>query len=139
MTPQKQRVLVLGLIIVGIVIVGFFGFRTLRAFREVRGHRPPPPFSPAGAQGAETDVELIRDWMTIPFIAHTYRVHPKLLFDAIGIPPKDNEEKSLKQLNEEFYPNEDSVVMVKIKAAVLANQLPVVPTSPSAPTASSAP
>ena len=139
MTPQKQRALVLGLIIVGIVIVGFFGLRTLRAFREFRGHRPPPPFGPADSQETVTDVELIRDWMTIPFIAHTYRVHPKVLFEAVGIPARDNDEKSLEQLNKEYFPNEDGIVMAKIKAAVLANQPPVLPTLPSAPTAPSAP
>lgn len=139
MTPQKQRALVLGLIIVGIVIVGFFGLRTLRAFREFRGHRPPPPFGPADSQEAVTDVELIRDWMTIPFIAHTYRVHPKILFEAVGIPSRDNDEKSLKQLNEEYFPNEDGIVIAKVKAAILANQPPVLPTLPSVPTAPSAP
>ena len=139
MTPKKQRALVIGLIAIGILIVGFFGLRTARAFREFRGHRPPPPFAPADAQEVETDVELIRDWMTIPFVAHTYHVPPKFLFEAVGINPRGNDEKSLAQLNEEFFPNEDGIVMTKVKAAVLENQPPAIPTSPSVPTAPSAP
>ena len=39
----KQRAFVISLILIGLVIVGFFGLRTARAFREFRGHHPPPP------------------------------------------------------------------------------------------------
>lgn len=139
MTPARQRALVTGLIVLGVLIIGFFGLRTVRAFREFRGHRPPHPFSPEDNQPFQTDVELIREWMTIPFIAHTYHVSPKVLFDAVGVSPKDNNEKSLEQLNEEYFPGENGVVMEKVKAAVRANQPPITPTLPSVPTRSSAP
>jgi hypothetical protein len=90
MTPKMQRALVTTLIILGVMFVGFFGLRTLRAFKEFRGHRPPPPFGPADfQQEAETDVELIRDWMTIPYIARMYQVPPKILFEALDIPHRD--------------------------------------------------
>lgn len=140
MNPKTQRALVIALIVLGVVTVGFFGLRTLRAFKEFRGHRPPPPFGPADAQQeAATDVELIRDWMTIPYIARMYQVPPPMLFDAIGIHRKGNEDKSLKQLNEEYFPSEDGLVMEKVKAAILANQPPATPTLPPVPTAPSAP
>src|SRR6185503_20976703 len=87
MTASRQRALITILIVIGSVIVGFFGWRTLHAFREFRGHRPPPPFAPDAAQ-VETDVELIRDWMTISYISRTYEVPPKILFDALGIPSR---------------------------------------------------
>src|ERR1039457_4449646 len=32
--------------------------------------------------------EALRPWMTIPYIAGSHRVPPKLLYDAIGIPPE---------------------------------------------------
>lgn len=140
MNPKTQRALVIALIVLGVMFVGFFGLRTLHAFREFRGHRPPPPFgSQPFQQAAETDVELIRDWMTIPYIARMYQVPPPMLFDAIGIEHKGNEEKSLKQLNDEFFPAEDGVVMEKVKAAILAIQPPPTPTPPPVPTAPSAP
>src|SRR5215213_1896399 len=78
MTPNKQRVLVTSLIIFGIMIVGFFGLRTFHAFREFRGHRPPPPFK---TEQPETDVELIRDWMTVPFTARMYHVPVSIIFE----------------------------------------------------------
>lgn len=115
----KQRALVISLILIGLVIVGFFGLRTVRAFREFRGHRPPPPFD---VQPVETDVSLIRDWMTVPFISKMYLVPPRMLFKAADIPEHGNKEKSLKQLNDEYYPEEEGIVLEKIKAVVLENQ-----------------
>jgi hypothetical protein len=128
----KQRALVLGLILVGLIIVGIFGLRTLRTIREFRGHRPPPLLAPE-AQEIETDVSLIRDWMTIPFIAKIYHVPPPVLFEALDIPQHRNREKSLEQLNEEYYPEADGIVLEKVKAAILANQPPLTPTVPGTP------
>ncbi len=125
----KQRTLVVGLILLGLVVVVFFGLRTVRAFRQFHGHRPPPPFN----EHVETDVELIRDWMTIPFIAKMYHVPPPVLFDSLGIRELGNKQKSLKQLNEEYYPQAEGVVLEKIKATVLANQPPQIQAIPNTP------
>lgn len=133
MTPARQRALVLMLIGVGVLIVGVFGLRTIRAFREFGGHRP-PPFAPAGdAQAAETNVELIRDWMTIGFISHTYRMPPRLLYDTLEISPNGNEKKSLKELNDEYFPELPGHVLTMVKATIQANLPP--PTALPADTA----
>lgn len=112
-------------------MAGFFGMRAFRAFGEFRRHGP-PPFPPGveafDNQPAETDVELIRDWMTVPYIARTYRVHPKVIFDALAVPPKGNEEKSLLQLNDEFLPQSPGLVIELVKAVIRANQ--PAPTAP---------
>jgi len=126
----KQRALVIGLILVGLVIAGFFGMRTVRAFRQFHGHRPPPPFA---TQHVETDVSLIRDWMTIPFISKMYHVPPRVLFDVLAIPEQKNKEKSLKQLNDEYYPQTEGIVLEKVKAVILANQPAPTPTVPDTP------
>jgi hypothetical protein len=125
MTSSRLRPLIFVLILMGALIVGFFGLRTLHAFREFRGHRPPPPPSAADAESVETDAELIREWMTIPFISKMYHVPPNVLFEALGIPANRNREKSLKQLNKEYFPGAEGMVLEKIKATVLtalANQ-----------------
>jgi len=132
----KQRNFVNGLIILGLMFVVFFGLRTVRAFREFRQHRPPPPFA---TEQIETDVSLIRDWMTIPFISKMYHVKPHILFEALEIPEQENREKSLRQLNEEFYPQAEGIVIEKIKTAVqaaIANRPPlpqIVPDTPVGP------
>lgn len=123
-TNPKQRDVVVGLIIIGLLIIIFFGLRTARAFRQFHGHRPPPPFA---TESVETDPDLIRDWMTIPFISKMYHVRPDILFKALGIPEQENREKSLKQLNEEYFPEAHGVVLEKIKAAVLAALPPPAP------------
>ena len=121
MTTSGQRTLITILIVIGSVVAGFFGLRALRAFNEVREHRPPPPFAPDAAQ-VETNVELIRDWMTISYISRTYDVPPKILFDALGIPSRGNEEKSLAQLNEKYSPEIPGIVAEVVKATILIRQ-----------------
>ncbi|HSO10733.1 MAG TPA: hypothetical protein VLT51_00040 [Anaerolineales bacterium] len=133
MSKKVQHAIILGLIFVGVLIVFFFGLRAFFAFREFRRHGLPPHFAPAEAQAAETDVELIRDWMTIPYISRAYHVHPKILFDALGITPRGNEEKNLAQLNEEFFPDTPGIVIESVKAAILANQPPPTPIIPANP------
>lgn len=113
----RQKNFVTGLIILGLIFVIFFGLRTARAFREFRDHRPPPPFD---TEHIETDVNLIRDWMTIPFISKMYHVKPHLLFEALEIPEQENRDKSLRQLNEEYYPEAEGIVIEKVRASVQA-------------------
>lgn len=137
MTPTRIRTLIFVLIFIGGMIVGFFGLRALRAFREFDRHRPPPPPSAADAEREqiETDVNLIREWMTIPFISKMYHVPANVLFDALGIPANKNREKSLKRLNREYFPREDGIVLDKIKAAVLVNQPQQMQENPQTPVA----
>jgi hypothetical protein len=127
---SKRRVLTISLIAIGILTVGFFGLRTVRAIRQFHGHPPPPPFA---TEHVETDVNLIRDWMTVPFVSKMYHVRQHILFDSLGIPEHGNKEKSLKQLNEEYYPQAEGFVLEKIKAAILANQPQEIQTVPNTP------
>lgn len=133
----KQRVLVIGLIIFGILFTIFFGMRAFHAFKKIDGHRPPPPGK------VETDVELIRDWMTVSFVARMYRVPEKDIFDALNVPPQGKHEKSLKDLSKDYYPDKDGYVMDTVKATILAHQPPPTPDSApetiSPPTATVAP
>lgn len=124
---NKQRTLILVLVAAGAIIVGLFGLRTFRVWRELREHRPPPGF-PEVSDQIETDVELIRDWMTIPFIARLYGVPPTVLYKALDISPPGNQDKSLTQLNEEYFPGTPGIVETKIKATVLENLPPPLPT-----------
>jgi len=121
----KQRALVIGLIVLGILFTIFFGMRAFHAYKKFGGHRPPPPGK------VETDVELVRDWMPIPFISRMYRVPEKNIFDALKIPPLGNHNKSLKDLNRKYYPNQDGFVLSTVKATLLAFQQPTPTTDAS--------
>jgi hypothetical protein len=139
MTPFLQRVLVSALIIFGIWIAAFFGLRTFHSFREVREHRPPPP--PFKTEQPETNVNLIEDWMTIPFIGKMYHIHPEILFEALGIPGEANKEKSIKQISEKYFSDQPDFVLELIKTTVQANLPPatVVPAFTAVPPASALP
>ncbi len=126
-TTKKQHALVIGLIVLGILFTAFFGMRAFHAYKKFNGHRPPPPGKPGKV---ETDVELIRGWMTVSFIAELYAVPEEPVFDALNIPLQGNREKSLKDLNREYYPDEDGIVLEKIKAAVTKLQSPPTPVTP---------
>lgn len=126
---RKQRALVIGLIVVGIVFTAFFGMRVLHAFRKFNGHRPPP------LGKVETDVELIRDWMTIPFVSRMYHVPDEVIFEALEISPKNNRDKSLTDLNQEYYPDADGFVVDLVKTTILAHPASRPPTPDSVPSA----
>ncbi len=127
MSPKIQRLLITALIILGVLFVGFFGMRAFRAVRHIReggfapGKPPPAP--------SETDVELIRDWMTIPYVAKTYGAPDRMLFKELKIPDQDNREKSLKELNDEYFPDQAGYVLEEVKKAIADHRPPAPPTA----------
>jgi hypothetical protein len=125
---SKQRIFFIALSILGVMLILFFGLRALRAFKKFDGHRPPPM-----AEELQSDVNDIEDWMTIPFISHNYGMPPEILFDALNINGKENHKKSLKQLNDEFYSEQDGYVIETVRATILAHQPPLTPILPDTP------
>ena len=107
MTPAKQKLLISGLIVLGVLIVAFFGVRAVRAFT------------------------LIRDWMTISYISKAYGVPDRMLFKELKIPDKGNSEKSLKVLNDEFFPAQAGYVLETVKQAISEHRPPTPPTAPA--------
>lgn len=131
---MKKKITAGLLIGLGFVIVLLFGFRLMRALRHWGMPGRPQPHATL------SDVELIRDWMPIPYIARTYGVPVDMLFDALQIPEKDNRKKSLEQLNSEFFPDQPGFVIAQVRQSIRAFQdrapQPGIPEfSPIAPTA----
>lgn len=83
---RHRRWLIVGLVLLALIGAVAAGRSATRMFR--RG--PPPP--------RQTDVSLIAGWMTVPYVARTYRVPPGELFAAIGIEPRGNDRKSIDEL-----------------------------------------
>ena len=121
----KQRILIIALIVLGIAIMLFFGLRALHAFRRIHEggfglrSRPTP---------SETVIELICGWMTIPYISRTYAVPGKFLFRELQIPEDGNQNKSLEELNNEYYPTQPDFVLKKVKDLISSHQPPPPPT-----------
>ncbi len=89
----KERILIIALIILGIALIGFFGARAMRSYVRLQQ---------TGLSTGATDVEAIRGWMTIPYIAHACNVPEDALFEALGIPEAGNEKQSIMQLARKY-------------------------------------
>lgn len=120
---SKQRAVIIGLTILGCLLILFFGLRSLRAFQKFDGHGPREDFP----NKIETDVERVREWMTIPFISRMYGVPEPILYEALEIPSDGNNKKSLEDLNKEYFPETDGIVIQIVKTTLLANQTPPTP------------
>jgi hypothetical protein len=118
MAPSDKRVpsrsrweqrLTVGLIILGLVLIGFFGFRAMRSFLRLQL---------TGLEPGVTDVELIRGWMTVPYIATAYGAPEAYIFEQIGVPPQGNQTKSLRHLNTDYFNGEPEAILTAVKAAI---------------------
>jgi hypothetical protein len=108
--PSTGRRILLAVILVGIVLALFFGFRTVRGF--IRIHRE-------GLRPIETNVENIRGWMTVDYISRVYRVPENDLFQMIGVPPNTNPRSSLADLNRIHFYGQPGVVLENVKKGIL--------------------
>ena len=79
---QWLAILVLALVL---LITGLFAVRTVRRAVYWRLHRD----------------EVIRPWMSLPYIAHSYRVPPHVLYEALGIEPRLHDRKPIKEIARE--------------------------------------
>ena len=104
-----EKRLTTGLIILGLILILFFGFRAVRSFLRIQF---------TGLEPGVTDVELIRGWMTIPYIATAYGVPEEYIFEQIGVPQADNQAESLRRLNFDYFEGEPEAILEAVKAAI---------------------
>ncbi len=79
---QWFAVVVLALVL---LMTSLFAIRTVRHAIYWRLHRD----------------EAIRPWMSVPYIAHSYRLPPHVLFEALGIPPQPPDRRPIKEIARE--------------------------------------
>jgi hypothetical protein len=106
---RGEHWLTIGLIILGLILMGFFGFRAMRSFLRIQF---------TGLEPGVTDVELIRGWMTVPYIATAYGVPEAYIFEQIGVPLQDNQAKSLRRLTADYIDGEPGALLSSVKAAI---------------------
>jgi hypothetical protein len=113
-TPSRWwRVAAIGLILLGLLLVGWFGLRAMRSAIRIQQ---------SGLKPGVTDIAAIRGWMTLPYIAKAYRVPEDYLFEQIGLPQAGNRQKSLGQLNREYVPGAPGAVLSAAQAAIMRYQ-----------------
>lgn len=67
-SKRRQQILLLSGLLIALCITVFFGVRAYHRFSR------PPSNDP------------IREWMSIPYIVHAYRMPPPVLLEALGLP-----------------------------------------------------
>lgn len=72
--------LLIGLFLVALFAAGFFGFRAVR--RAIHWNIP-------------KDV-AIKPWMSVPYVAHSYHLPPRILFEAVGLEPTPHDKRPLR-------------------------------------------
>jgi hypothetical protein len=81
-TEQSGRLewlIILGFIL-SVVLVGVFIVRSFHVASTLRQD------------------ETIRPWMTVPYVAHSYRVSSSILYQALGLPPRPHDRRPLAQI-----------------------------------------
>ena len=124
-TPPAPRrhVLIAALLIVGLGLIVFFGARAAHDFARFQQARHVPTL---------VDVEDIRGWMTLPYIARAYRVPERVLFAALDIPEAGNQHLSVQQLAKKY--GRDSLETRRaLQQAILRYQRTPTPGSGGAP------
>ncbi len=74
------------ILVVGIALIALFGIRMLNQLDYSRK-----------VQSGEIQVETLRGWMTLPYIARTYGVEETTLRTALGVAAQGNSERSLRE------------------------------------------
>ncbi len=117
--------LVVVLIIAGVGLTLYYGGRFLSSIEQLRH---------VGLRPGQTDTSLIREWMTVPYIARAYRVPENDLWQGLGIPEQGNRHKNLRALDREYASGKQGVVIDKVRAIIQDYQSSHSPTpSPAIP------
>src|SRR2546423_11499498 len=91
-----KKWIVVGAFALVVLATGVFAVRTVRRAIYWRAHRD----------------EVIRPWMSIPYIAHSYRLPPHVLYQSLGISPQQHDRRPLRQIAREQNRTVDEVISV---------------------------
>lgn len=113
----KSKNLAAFLVVLGIGLTLFFGWRAFHAFRQM------PPFPPRPPKPIE-DQDAIRPWMNLKYISKVYGVPTEYFAEYLGLAPKsDKGHQSLEELNEELNlgtaENGELVIIQRLDQAIL--------------------
>ena len=105
MTLLRRRPLLIAGIVVALLVVLVFGAQAAwRLGRRLMGPPPPP---------RQTDVSLIADWMSVPYVGRAYRVPEPELYRALGLEPEGRGRREpLREIAQETGRSSDEVLAV---------------------------
>lgn len=87
MNKDRYRVLLLaisiGCLLLAIVL-------SIRLYHQVKGSPPPIP--------KQTNISYIQPWMTVPHIAHVYKIPPEVLFQQLHLDKVQYRNKNISEI-----------------------------------------
>ena len=115
-------------VLIGLVVVILVGGRAAwRLSYRLLGPPPPP---------RQTDVSLIADWMSVPYISRAYRVPEQELYRALGVGREGRRMRHLRDIAEETGRTPDETVLLvreTVQAWQAAHPGPPMPPGASPP------
>ena len=118
----SPKVILIILLIVGLILAGFFATRAFHGFQRVRGLK---------FGGGESNVELIRGWMTVDYIAKMYHVPPDVVLSPLNLADAGNGNRSIGSLIRSTGTTDPDGMLEKVKASInVFQQKDMIPTPP---------
>src|SRR5437667_8541212 len=94
-TGRQKWIVVVAFTLV-VLATGVFAVRTVRRAMYWRVHRD----------------EVIRPWMSVPYVAHSYRVPPPILYEALHISPLLHDRRPIRDIAQQQNRPVDEVISV---------------------------
>jgi hypothetical protein len=101
----KQWTAIAALVVV-VLLTSVFAVRTFRRAIYWRMHRD----------------EVIRPWMSLPYVAHSYQVPPHVLYDALKVEHPPHDRRPLRQIAKEQNRPVNDVIKILYDAIARARQ-----------------
>ena len=99
--------LLVALFLGAVFLTGLFGFRAVRHAIYWHNHRDEP----------------IHSWMSVAYVARSYRVPPHLLYRAIGLPPTERDRRPLREIAREQNRPVETLIS-ELKDAIIHSRSP---------------
>jgi hypothetical protein len=109
---KLQWLLIAGLLL-SVALTGLFAFRSIRHAIYWHRHRDEP----------------IKGWMTVHYVARSYRVPPHVLYRAIGLPPRPPDKRPLREIARAQH-RPLSELIAQLEEAIVRARPPNPPPSP---------
>ncbi len=106
---RNPRFYLILFLILGMLLAGLFAIRAFHGFQRVRSLK---------FGGGESNVELIRGWMTVDYITKMYHVPPDVVLAPLNLPVEGNEKRSLGWLIKSTGSTNPDDLLEKIKASI---------------------
>ncbi|TWT78784.1 hypothetical protein CA13_01810 [Planctomycetes bacterium CA13] len=120
MVIARRRVLTICLLAIGIGLILYYGNRTRKSYHQFRYTKQ------QGLDTGDANVDAIRPWMTIHFVAAAYAVPQEYLFAELGVELEDRRRNiDIRHLNEELELGQSSLgrypaVIDQLRKTILA-------------------